>query len=81
MIKGYGEWLNESTVAQLTPEQVEWCNKHIKKKWKLDKNGEVVVAGNLVLQDIDDAKLPVKFADFKGNWWITRKLVTNAISC
>ncbi len=67
MIKGYSEWINESTEKpKLTHMQVKWCNKHIDQQWWMNDRGEVEVSDSVYIRPSKIVKFPVQFADVKG---------------
>ena len=79
MIQNYQHWkLNEALDRRakmdhvrkfLTQEQIDWCDRHIEKAWKVDENGEVAVNKDLKLIEVDDIVLfPVQFADVDGDF-------------
>ena len=71
MIKNFNQFLNEASEASkhLTPEQIEWCNKHIDGAWSVNAQGEVIARKkNLSFKNKTFEKFPVKFADVKGDF-------------
>ncbi len=69
MIKNYTEWLNEDNGKEkLTPEQIEWCDKHIAQKWWVNEKGEVEVEDNVDIKPGDVMEFPVQFANTKGRF-------------
>jgi len=68
MIKNFKDFLNESS-PQLTPQQIEWCNKHIKGEWLVNQKGEVYTpSGNVDFKEKNFTRFEVQFADTQGGF-------------
>ena len=54
---------------QLTPEQLEWCEKHLRRgKWKVNPRGLIDVEGSVILRNQDFQHLPVSFGRVSGGF-------------
>ena len=53
-----------SSSGLLTQEQINWCNKHIDGKWKVNSHGEIEVNDDITVSG-DFDRFPVKFAPVK----------------
>jgi len=68
IIKSFKGFLNESS-PQLTPQQIEWCNKHIKGEWLVNQKGEVYTpSGNVRFKEKSFTRFEVQFADTQGDF-------------
>ena len=75
MIKSFKEFQNlyESIgsldpIKFLTPEQIEWCNKHIEGEWSVNDKGEVTIDGHIKFKDKTFERFEVQFADTNYNF-------------
>jgi len=68
MIKNFNDFLNEEK-PHLIPQQIEWCNKHIKGEWKVNEKGEVYTpSGNVDFKEKNFTRFEVQFADTQGDF-------------
>ena len=69
-IKTFDEFLNENEEPSkfLTQAQIDWCNNHIKPKWKVNEKGEITVKGNVSFKNKNFDKFEVQFANISGNF-------------
>ena len=57
-------------MAELTTEQLEWCEQHLPKgKWKVNSQGLVDIEGNFSLRDKTLQRFPVSFGDVSDSFW------------